>query len=331
MSFILRAATTTATTNSMKSSSSVRIISKLTSIVRKSNLPSSAQQRTITTSATSAAATSLQSNHFIDSNDNRTINTSIIQSHNTNKHLFSTAVQIDDEDEDDDTPSSPKPQKSRIQKKDAITVTPAAAKRIQTLLSSPNGKDAIGILLGVKRRGCNGLSYTLDYCTEPKKGAEKIESHGVKVFIEPMALFSIVGTEMDWVENDLTSEFTFINPNSKGECGCGESFNVWTFWIWERVWKSVLFLSRDENYRLIIFHLLIRKWENRNTRRRVFEMLDEENKIAKRKKALGFRVEHSLNFEPLMQMQLRIRLMQNLKWTLTIVSYDTLLLFLFFN
>jgi iron-sulfur cluster assembly protein len=53
-----------------------------------------------------------------------------------------------------------------------------------------------------------------------------MESHGVKVFIEPMALFSIVGTTMDWEETELASEFTFSNPNSKGECGCGESFNV---------------------------------------------------------------------------------------------------------
>jgi iron-sulfur cluster assembly accessory protein len=53
-----------------------------------------------------------------------------------------------------------------------------------------------------------------------------MEAHGVKVFIEPMALFNIVGTTMDWEESELASEFTFHNPNSKGECGCGESFNV---------------------------------------------------------------------------------------------------------
>jgi iron-sulfur cluster assembly accessory protein len=53
-----------------------------------------------------------------------------------------------------------------------------------------------------------------------------MESHGVKVFIEPMALFNVVGTVMDWEETELASEFTFNNPNSKGECGCGESFTV---------------------------------------------------------------------------------------------------------
>ena len=119
-----------------------------------------------------------------------------------------------------------KKKKSRP-KLNPIIVTERAAERIQDLLSGPNAEGAIGIRLGVKRRGCNGLSYTLNYAFEkPEKDEEMEGPMGVKVFIEPMALFNVVGTVMDWEETELSSEFTFNNPNSKGECGCGESFNV---------------------------------------------------------------------------------------------------------
>ena len=66
----------------------------------------------------------------------------------------------------------------------------------------------------------------MNYATEVNPKDTKLVQHGVTVFIEPMALFNVVGTVMDWVETDLSSEFVFENPNSKGECGCGESFNV---------------------------------------------------------------------------------------------------------
>lgn len=128
--------------------------------------------------------------------------------------------------ESDRTKSKGKARKSRP-KLNPIIVTERAAERIQELLSGPNAEGAIGIRLGVKRRGCNGLSYTLNYAFEkPEKDEEMEGPLGVKVFIEPMALFNVVGTVMDWEETELSSEFTFNNPNSKGECGCGESFNV---------------------------------------------------------------------------------------------------------
>jgi iron-sulfur cluster assembly accessory protein len=129
--------------------------------------------------------------------------------------------------------AAPKKQKKEprrrttLETKDPLLITPAAAVRIQELLLGDGAPDeSIGIRLGVKRRGCNGLSYTLNYATEVPAKDIAMEAHGVKVFIEPMALFSIVGTTMDWEETELASEFTFSNPNSKGECGCGESFNV---------------------------------------------------------------------------------------------------------
>jgi iron-sulfur cluster assembly protein len=142
----------------------------------------------------------------------------------TSSNQFSSAATAPDESESEHTPRAKT--KKRIQKKSPIVVTETAAERIKELLSSPNGKNALGIRLGVKRRGCNGLSYTLNYAMDRQSNEEELTAHGVIVFIEPMALFSVIGTVMDYEVTDMSTEFTFQNPNSKGECGCGESFNV---------------------------------------------------------------------------------------------------------
>ena len=108
-----------------------------------------------------------------------------------------------------------------------VKLTDAAAARITTLLAKKPG--AVGVRLGVRTRGCNGLSYTLDYVTAEdakKAGEEVVESHGVRVVIDPKALIHILGTTMDFKDDALSSEFVFNNPNAKGACGCGESFNV---------------------------------------------------------------------------------------------------------
>jgi iron-sulfur cluster assembly accessory protein len=153
----------------------------------------------------------------------------------TTSRSFSSAVRLEEEVPVPAAPAtssttSTKKQKGRrrstLETKDPLMVTPGAADRIKELLKGDGAADAIGIKLGVRRRGCNGLSYTLNYCETVDKKDIAMEAHGVKVFIEPMALFNIVGTTMDWEESELASEFTFHNPNSKGECGCGESFNV---------------------------------------------------------------------------------------------------------
>jgi iron-sulfur cluster assembly protein len=107
----------------------------------------------------------------------------------------------------------------------AMTITDAAAARIQALIAN-RGKESLGIRVGVRSRGCSGLTYTLEYADERGKFDEVVSDKGVTILIDPKATMFIIGTEMDYVEDKLQSGFTFRNPNEKGRCGCGESFHV---------------------------------------------------------------------------------------------------------
>ena len=116
-----------------------------------------------------------------------------------------------------------KPRRVLRPRKALISLTPQAVDHLRQLLESPDPKM---IRIGVQNRGCSGLTYHLEYVDKPGKYDESVEQDGVKVFIDSKALFSVVGSEMDWLDDKLSSRFIFKNPNSKGTCGCGESFMV---------------------------------------------------------------------------------------------------------
>jgi iron-sulfur cluster assembly accessory protein len=112
--------------------------------------------------------------------------------------------------------------------KAAIELTEAATKRLQELFRVRKEADPVilGIRLGVKKRGCSGLSYTLDYAREVKPSDTIVQGKDVTVYIDPQALLKVIGTKMDFVEDDIERRFVFVNPNAKSICGCQESFNT---------------------------------------------------------------------------------------------------------
>jgi iron-sulfur cluster assembly protein len=118
--------------------------------------------------------------------------------------------------------AAPKPKRARPV---PLTVTDAAVARVKTLLDG-RGKPSAGIRIGVRSRGCSGLSYTLEFADAKSPMDEIIEKDGVTVLIDPKASLFILGSEMDFEETKLQSGFVFRNPNEKGRCGCGESFHV---------------------------------------------------------------------------------------------------------
>ena len=107
----------------------------------------------------------------------------------------------------------------------AITLTDRAADRVKELMAKSD-KPIVGLRIGVKSTGCSGLSYRMDYAEEKGKFDEVIEDKGVTVLIEPTATMFLLGTEMDFVEEELGARFVFNNPNEIDRCGCGESFRV---------------------------------------------------------------------------------------------------------
>lgn len=118
--------------------------------------------------------------------------------------------------------AAPRPRRPRPQ---VMTVTPLAAERVKALIEG-RGKPTVGIRIGVRSKGCSGMSYTLEFADKQEPMDEVVEAGGIKLLIDPKASLFLIGTEMDYEEEKLKSGFVFKNPNEKGRCGCGESFHV---------------------------------------------------------------------------------------------------------
>ena len=107
----------------------------------------------------------------------------------------------------------------------AVILTASAEARITDLMAkAPEG--SIGVKLSTPRRGCSGLAYSVDYVSEAVAFDERIETPGGTFFIDGASVLYLVGSTMDWQEDDFAAGFVFTNPNAKGSCGCGESFTI---------------------------------------------------------------------------------------------------------
>jgi iron-sulfur cluster assembly protein len=106
----------------------------------------------------------------------------------------------------------------------SIQLTESAATRIRTFLASRG--HGVGLRLGVRKTGCSGFAYVVNYADGQQPDDVVFEDRGVRVFVDPGSLKLIDGTIVDFVKQGLNEAFRFRNPNVKGECGCGESFSV---------------------------------------------------------------------------------------------------------
>jgi len=109
--------------------------------------------------------------------------------------------------------------------KQVMSLSANAVIQVKALLSNRD-KPSIGIRIGVKSGGCSGLKYFVEYADSKNPFDEVVAQDGVTVLIDPKALMYLMGTEMDYMSEQFKSGFTFTNPNEKGKCGCGSSFNV---------------------------------------------------------------------------------------------------------
>ena len=109
--------------------------------------------------------------------------------------------------------------------KQVITLSDRAAKRVKEIMAQAT-EQIIGVRVGVASGGCAGMSYVMEYAKKANPNDEIIEDKGVKVLIDPKAIMYLLGTEMDYKKEELSSTFVFKNPNETERCGCGESFKI---------------------------------------------------------------------------------------------------------
>ena len=109
--------------------------------------------------------------------------------------------------------------------KQIITLSDKAAERVKEIINQAK-EPIIGVRVGVASGGCAGMSYVMEYTKEVNPNDELIEDKGVKVFVDSAAIMYLLGTEMDYKKEELSSSFVFNNPNETERCGCGESFKV---------------------------------------------------------------------------------------------------------
>ena len=106
-----------------------------------------------------------------------------------------------------------------------MKLTDAAADRIKAIMAKAD-KPFVGVRVGVKNGGCAGMAYTMEYAENTEKFDEVVEDKGVKLLIDPKAVMFLLGTEMDFKVDKLSSTFVFNNPNQTSACGCGESVQL---------------------------------------------------------------------------------------------------------
>ena len=110
-------------------------------------------------------------------------------------------------------------------KMSVMKLTPAAAARLRELMADKPA-DRAALRLGIKKGGCAGMEYTMDWSAEVGKFDEVVEQDGARVVIDPKAIMYLLGTEMDYKVDKLSAQFVFNNPNQQSACGCGESVNL---------------------------------------------------------------------------------------------------------